>query len=357
MSKTAMISGVTGQDGSYLMDLLLSKDYDNVVGIVRRSSVSNTNRIDHEKGNKRLTLVEGDVTDAFSMSQLIQKYKPDEFYNLAAQSHVRTSFDQPIYTWKTDAEGPMYILDSIRQHSPKTRFYQASTSEMFGKAYTERNGKKFQDEQTVFTPQSPYAIAKLAAHHTVRLYRQSHNIFACSGILFNHESERRGELFVTRKITKWIGDFYKWSERQGLDQDPRHFTYDDDLISSRREDFPKLRLGNLDAHRDWGHAEDYVYGMWLMLQQDNPEDYVLATGETNTVRDFLNVAFELLNVSDWSNFVTIDPAFYRPSEVDFLLGDASKANEYLGWKPKVAFKDLVTRMIINDAGLTHINAV
>ena len=228
---------------------------------------------------------------------------------------------------------------------------------MFGKSYTERNGKKFQDEQTVFTPQSPYAIAKLAAHHTVRLYRQSHNIFACSGILFNHESERRGELFVTRKITKWIGDFYKWSERQGLDQNPKHFTYDDDFISSRREDFPKLRLGNLDAHRDWGHAEDYVRGMWLMLQQDNPEDYVLATGKTNTVRDFLNVAFELLNVSDWSNFVTIDPAFYRPSEVDFLLGDASRANEYLGWKPKVVFKDLVTRMIVNDAGLTYINAV
>ena len=191
----------------------------------------------------------------------------------------------------------------------------------------------------------------------MRLYRQSHDIFACSGILFNHESERRGELFVTRKITKWIGDFYKWSERQGLDQNPKHFTYDDDYISSRREDFPKLRLGNLDAHRDWGHAEDYVRGMWLMLQQDNPEDYVLATGETNTVRDFLNVAFELLNVSDWSNFVTIDPAFYRPSEVDFLLGDASKANEYLGWEAKVTFKDLVTRMIVNDAGLTHINAV
>jgi len=348
MVKTAMISGVTGQDGSYLLDLLLSKGYNNIVGIVRRSSVSNTSRIDHEKGNSRITLVEGDVTDAFSMSQLVQKYKPDEFYNLAAQSHVRTSFDQPIYTWRTDAEGPMYILDSIRQHSPKTRFYQASTSEMFGKAYTEKGGKKFQDEDTIFMPQSPYAIAKLAAHHTVRLYRQSHNIFACSGILFNHESERRGELFVTRKITKWIGDFYNWSERQGLDQDPRHFTYDEDFISSRRESFPKLRLGNLDAHRDWGHAQDYVRGMWLMLQQEKPEDYVLATGETNTVRDFLNVAFNRLNVSNWEDYVTIDPEFYRPSEVDYLLGDATKAKLNLGWTPEIAFDELVERMINSD---------
>ena len=343
-----MISGVTGQDGSYLMDLLLENEYDNIVGIVRRSSVSNTKRIDHEKGNSRITLVEGDVTDAFSMSQLVQKYKPDEFYNLAAQSHVRTSFDQPIYTWRTDAEGPMYILDSIRQHSPETRFYQASTSEMFGKAYTEREGEKFQDEDTVFMPQSPYAIAKLAAHHTVRLYRQSHNIFACSGILFNHESERRGELFVTRKITKWIGDFYNWSERQGLDQDPRHFTYDEDFISSRRESFPKLRLGNLDAHRDWGHAQDYVRGMWLMLQQEKPEDYVLATGETNTVRDFLNVAFNRLNVSNWEDYVTIDPKFYRPSEVDYLRGDATKSKLKLGWTPEIAFNELVERMVNND---------
>lgn len=348
MGKTAMISGVTGQDGSYLMDLLLENEYDNVVGIVRRSSVSNTKRIDHEKGNSRITLVEGDVTDAFSMSQLVQKYKPDEFYNLAAQSHVRTSFDQPIYTWKTDAEGPMYILDSIRQHSPETRFYQASTSEMFGKAYTERGGEKFQDEDTVFMPQSPYAIAKLAAHHTVRLYRQSHNIFACSGILFNHESERRGELFVTRKITRWIGDFYNWSESQGLDQDPKHFTYDEDFISSRRESFPKLRLGNLDAHRDWGHAQDYVRGMWLMLQQEKPEDYALATGETNTVRDFLNVAFNRLNVSNWEDYVTIDPKFYRPSEVDYLRGDATKAKLKLGWTPEIAFNELVERMVNND---------
>lgn len=353
MGKTAMISGITGQDGSYLMDLLLENEYDNVVGIVRRSSVSNTGRIDHEKNNSRLTLVEGDVSDAFSVSQLVQKYKPDEFYNLAAQSHVKTSFDQPIYTWKTDAEGPLYILDSIRQHSPNTRFYQASTSEMFGKSYTEKDGKKFQDENTVFTPQSPYAIAKLAAHHTVRLYRQSYDIFACSGILFNHESERRGELFVTRKITKWIGQFMSWCEKHDVSPDQLINCKEEVYIAGRtsREQgfqFPKLRLGNLDAHRDWGHAEDYVRGMWLMLQQEKPEDYVLATGETNTVRDFLSTSFSYFGCSEWDNFVTIDPEFYRPSEVDYLLGDATKAKLKLGWASVISFKELVVRMVKND---------
>ena len=351
-----MISGITGQDGSYLLDLLLSKGYNNIVGIVRRSSVSNTSRIDHEKGNSRITLVEGDVTDAFSMSQLVQKYKPDEFYNLAAQSHVRTSFDQPIYTWKTDAEGPMYILDSIRQHSPHTKFYQASTSEMFGRAYSEKDGEKFQDENTTFSPQSPYAIAKLAAHHTVRLYRQSYDIFACSGILFNHESERRGELFVTRKITKWIADFYRWCELQGVGIDPKHFDLsNDDYICKKdlpsplhRERFPKLRLGNLDAHRDWGHAADYVRGMWLILQQEEPEDYVLATGESNTVREFLKTSFSYLDCSEWEGFVTIDPEFYRPSEVDYLRGIPTKARVKLGWAPAISFKELVGRMIKND---------
>ena len=357
MSKTAMIFGVTGQDGSYLTDLLLEKNYD-VVGVVRRSSSPNTSRIDGHTNNRDLTLVEGDVSDSFSVSQLIEKYHPDEVYNLAAQSHVQTSFEQPIYTWRTNAEGPVYILEAIRKYSPDTKFYQASTSEMFGKSYNSRKSsvwgdpviEKFQDENTPLMPQSPYAIAKLAAHHSVRLYRQSYDIYACSGILFNHESERRGELFVTRKITKWISSFVEWVMTQGLDFDVKHYRFDRDGFYSNREDFSKLRLGNLDAKRDWGHAKDYVYGMWLMLQQEEPDDYVLATGETHTVGEFLDVAFAHIGIDDWEPFITIDPQFYRPSEVDYLLGDPSKANEKLGWSCKIGFEQLVKNMVDSDLG-------
>ena len=357
MSKTAMIFGVTGQDGSYLTDLLLEKNYD-VVGVVRRSSSSNTSRIDGHSNNRNLTLVEGDVSDSFSVSQLIEKYHPDEVYNLAAQSHVKTSFDQPIYTWRTNAEGPVYILEAIRKYSPDTKFYQASTSEMFGKSYNSRKSnvwgdpvvEKFQNENTSLMPQSPYAIAKLAAHHSVRLYRQSYDIYACSGILFNHDSEIRGELFVTRKITKWISSFVEWVMTQGLDFDVKHYRFDRDGFYSNREDFSKLRLGNLDAKRDWGHAKDYVYGMWLMLQQEEPDDYVLATGETHTVGEFLDVAFSHIGIDDWEPFITIDPEFYRPSEVDYLLGDPSKANKKLGWSCEIGFEKLVKNMVDSDLG-------
>ena len=364
--KTAIIFGITGQDGSYLADLLIEKGYKNIVGVIRRSSVSNTHRIDHLIDDPCVTIVEGDVTDYVSISQLVQQYQPDEIYNLAAQSHVKTSFDQPIYTWKTTAEGPLFILEAIRQYSPHTKFYQASTSEMFGKSYTfeqipfkmgayKRKSAKFQDEKTPFIPQSPYAIAKLAAHHTVRLYRQSYDIFACSGILFNHESERRGELFVTRKITKWIADYCRWAELQGLDPtDLRSYDFDEHGFYSSGQNFDKLALGNLDAHRDWGHAEDYVYGMWLMLQQDKADDYVLATGETHTVRDFLDAAFSCIGVSDWENLVVIDPKFYRPSEVDYLLGDPRKANLTLNWSPKVDFQNLVSRMVENDLNVSKL---
>jgi GDPmannose 4,6-dehydratase len=347
--KTAIIFGITGQDGSYLADLLLEKDYAQVIGVIRRSSVNNTHRIKHLLENKSLTLIEGDVTDYVSVSQLVQEYQPDEIYNLAAQSHVKTSFDQPIYTWKTNAEGPLFILEAIRTYSPHTRFYQASTSEMFGKAYSERNGKKYQNEETTLTPQSPYAIAKLAAHHTVRLYRQSYDIFACSGILFNHESERRGELFVTRKISKWIADYCTWARTHGLDpSNVDSYAFDEYGFYTTKSGFDKLALGNLDAHRDWGHAEDYVHGMWLMLQQDYPDDYVLATGKTHTVRDFLDEAFSHIGVDDWENLVVIDPKFYRPSEVDYLLGDPAKANTVLQWSPNVDFNQLVKRMVESD---------
>tara|TARA_Y100000310_G_scaffold281514_1_gene302022 strand:- start:654 stop:1640 length:987 start_codon:yes stop_codon:yes gene_type:complete len=326
MNKKAIVFGITGQDGSYLMDLLLKKEY-SVIGVIRRSSVSNTARIDHEAGNKSLTLVEGDVTDAFSVSQLMQKYKPDEAYNLAAQSHVKTSFDQPMYTWKANAEGPMHILESIRQYCPDSKFYQASTSEMFGKNYSGVGIDKYQCEETGFIPQSPYAIAKLAAHHTVRIYREAYDLFACCGILFNHESERRGELFVTRKISKYVARF-----SQKLEKEP-------------------LRLGNLDAYRDWGHAQDYVRGMWMMLQQSEPDDYILATGRSHTVRDFLDKAFYCIGIKDWSKHVVVDPEFYRPAEVDYLRGSPSKARLVLDWHPLINFEELVSRMVNYDIQL------
>ena len=319
--KKALIFGITGQDGSYLSELLLSKGYE-VVGVIRRSSTSSTERIDHIWD--QIHTVEGDITDSVSVYKLIAEHQPEEIYNPAAQSHVKTSFEQPLYTWQANAEGVVNILEAIRHHSPDSKFYQASTSEMFGKSYTEKTGKKFQNEDTSFIPQSPYAIAKCAAHHSVRLYRKSYDLFSCSGILFNHESERRGGLFVTRKITKYVAKRYN---NPALDE--------------------MLRLGNLKARRDWGHAEDYVRGMWLMLQQDEPDDYVLATGETHSVSDLLDYAFSYVD-TNWKECVVIDPEFYRPAEVDYLLGDASKARQKLGWEPEVNFQDLVSRMVEYD---------
>ena len=276
--------------------------------------------------------MEGDVCDPYCISRILKAIKPDEYYNLAAQSHVATSFDQPSYTWDATAKGVLNALEAIRNESSDTKFYQASSSEMFGKNYTTvyddfgENPLKFQNEETPFYPQSPYAIAKLAGHHLVRNYRDSYNIFACSGILFNHESERRGENFVTRKITKWLGEF---------------------IASDKDKKFPKLRLGNLDAHRDWGHAEDYVKAMWLMLQQENPDDYVVATGNTYTIKEFLEVAFSRYDL-DWEKYVVIDPKFYRPAEVEFLRGSPRKAKQKLGWSPDVSFYKLVERMVEND---------
>ena len=252
---------------------------------------------------------------------------PTEVYNLAAQSHVGTSFKQPLYTTQVNIEGPLNFLEAIRLLSPTTKFYQASTSEMFGKNYDMFGGTKYQQETTPFVPQSPYAVAKLAAHEMVRIYRDSYDLFACCGILFNHESERRGENFVTRKITKWIGEF---------------------VASGQDEDFPALRLGNLDAHRDWGHAQDYVEAMYMMLQQDEPEDYVIATSETHSVREFLTEAFNEIGITHFEPYVVIDPEFYRPCEVDWLLGHTGKAREKLGWRPKVSFQELVQRMVRSD---------
>jgi GDPmannose 4,6-dehydratase len=322
--KRALISGITGQDGSYLAELLLDKGYD-VYGIIRRSSSFNTARIDHiyedpHKSGARLHLIYGDLNDASSLNRILREVTPGEIYNLGAQSHVRTSFDIPEYTAEVAGIGTLRLLEGIRETGLKVKFYQASSSELFGKAQ-----EIPQTETTPFYPRSPYANAKLFAYWTTVNYRESYGIFACNGILFNHESPRRGETFVSRKITSAAARI-----RVGL-QD-------------------KLYLGNLDAKRDWGYAKDYVEAMWLMLQQEQPDDYVIATGETHSVREFLDEAFGYLDL-DWHRHVEIDPKYFRPAEVDILLGDPSKAGRVLGWRPRVKFKELVRLMVDSDLAL------
>jgi GDPmannose 4,6-dehydratase len=330
MNKNAIVFGITGQDGSYLAELLLGKNY-NVIGVTRRVSTGNTGRIAHLMDCPHLRLVEGDLTDYSSILRIIEEYEPKEVYNLAAMSHVGTSFDQPLLSFDVTGKGCLNILEVLREHSSYARFYQASSSEMFGDALTQIGGDKYQDEKTLFRPQSPYAIAKLAAHHATRLYRQSYGLHASCGILFNHESERRGGRFVTKKITKYIAKLHHYLEEDG------------DIESA-----PKLHLGNLDAKRDWGHAEDYVRAMWLMLQEDVPDDYVIATGTTHSVRDFLKAAFNKIGIEEYMDFVVQDPKFMRPSEVPYLKGNYSKARVVLGWDPKVDFDQLVSRMVEYD---------
>lgn len=314
--KTALITGVTGQDGSYLAEHLLSIGY-RVVGLKRRTSLICTDRIDHVFQHENFTLEYFELDDPGVIYRLISKYSPDEIYNLAAQSHVRVSFDVPLSTTNTIVTGVTNILEAIRNTDPKIRFYQASSSEMFGD-----NPEYPQSELTRLSPASPYACAKVYAHHLVRNYRKSYGMFACSGILFNHESPRRGETFVTKKITQAAARI-----KLGL-QD-------------------KLHLGNLDAKRDWGYAGDYVRAMWMMLQQDEPEDYVIATGETYSVREFLEKTFEIAELSI-EEHVVIDTRLFRPHEVPVLLGDASKAREEMGWEPSVTFDGLVEMMYESD---------
>ncbi len=319
--KKALITGITGQDGSYLSEFLLKKGYE-VHGIIRRSSSFNTHRIDHlyqdpHEKNVRLHLVYGDLTDASSLNRILKTVCPDEVYNLGAQSHVKVSFETPEYTAETVAVGTTRLLEAIRDSGIKTKFYQASSSEMYGKA------KDFpQSEKTPFYPRSPYAVAKVYAYWITVNYREAHHIFACNGILFNHESPRRGETFVTRKITMALARI-----KHGVQK--------------------ALYLGNLDARRDWGFAGDYVEAMWLMLQQNKPDDYVIATGETHSVREFLYEAFDYAGL-DWKKYVAIDKRYFRPTEVDCLLGDGSKARRLLKWKPKVTFKKLVRMMVDSD---------
>ena len=314
--KKALITGVTGQDGSYLVELLLKKGYQ-VWGVMRRSSSFNTGRIDHlyrdPHEQPKLRLVYGDLTDGSNLSTIINDIKPDEVYNLGAQSHVRVSFDMPIYTVNSDAIGTLRLLEAIRSCDKPVKFYQASSSEMYGKVV-----EIPQTEKTPFYPRSPYGCAKVYSFWQTVNYREAYGLFACNGILFNHESPRRGETFVTRKITRAATRI-----KLGL-QD-------------------KLYLGNLDAKRDWGFAGDYVEAMWLMLQQDKPDDYVIATGECHSVREFVEEVFGYLDL-DWQKYVEIDPRYFRPSEVDYLQGDASKAKKILKWKQKVSFQELARMM-------------
>ena len=324
MTKRALITGITGQDGSYLAELLLEKGYE-VHGIIRRSSSFNTQRIDHilrdaHDPKSRLFLVHGDLSDSSALNTILRNVKPDEIYNLGAQSHVRVSFDTPEYTTDVTALGTIRILEAIREVGITPKFYQASSSEMYGKVV-----ETPQSETTPFHPRSPYACAKVFAYYATVNYREAYNLFACNGILFNHESERRGETFVTRKITRAATRI-----KLGLQA--------------------KLFLGNLDAKRDWGYAKDYVEAMWLMMQAESSDDYVIATGETHSVQEFVEETFAYLDL-DWKEYVEIDPWYYRPSEVDLLLGDSSKARRELGWEPKVGFKDLVKLMVNHDLNL------
>ncbi len=319
--KRALITGITGQDGSYLAELLLQKGYE-VHGVIRRSSSFNTGRIDHlyrdpHEPDARLFLHFGDLTDASSVHQILVSIQPDEIYNLGAQSHVRASFDIPLHTVDVVALGTLRLLDAIREWDRPVRFYQASSSEMYGNI-----AEAPQNEKTPFYPRSPYACAKVFAHSITRNYRESYDLFASCGILFNHESPRRGETFVTRKITRGVAA----------------------IVAGKQQ---KLHLGNLDARRDWGYAKEYVEAMWLMLQRESPDDYVIATGVTHSVKEFAEEAFGRVGL-DWEQYVSIDARYYRPAEVDLLMGDASKAHTELGWAPQTGFKDLVELMLAAD---------
>jgi len=314
--KTALITGLAGQDGSYLAELLLSKDY-HVVGVIRRNATRNLENAAHLESE--IDIVEGDVTDLASMLRIIQQTRPNELYNLAAMSHVHTSFEQPIATFNIDAMGVVNVLEAVRTLGYTTRIFQASTSELWG------DSPPPQDEETVMRPRSPYAIAKLAAHWMVRLYRDAYDMYCCAGITHNHESERRGPMFVTRKISMGVARCLA---------DPSF----------------KLKLGNLDAKRDWGHARDFVKGFWMMLQQEEPDDYVLATGEMHSVREFLEVAFSHVGL-DWEDHVEVDRFFMRPAEVEELCGKPEKAKEKLSWEPKIKFEELVRLMVDHDCRL------
>jgi len=342
----SIIFGITGQDGSHLADLLLDKGYD-VLGVTRRSSVDNTQRIKHILNHSRFSLVEGDITDSSSVLNILRNNEHvDEVYNLAAQSHVGTSFTQPSLTWDITGKGCLNILQTmVDLEMLGSRFYQASSSEMFGKAYDiDRDGTKYQDENTRFLPQSPYAVAKCASHYAVGLYRQAYGIHGSCGILFNHEGPRRGDNFVTKKVVNWVVSFVDWIHDTNITNTEYIQSLDNNIVYNDVT-FPKLMLGNLDAYRDWGYAGDYVEAMWLMVQQDEPDDYVICTENSYSIRDLLDAAFGYFGIYDWSNYVGIDPKFYRPAEVDYLRGRSTKARAKLGWTPKYDLNSLIKLML------------
>jgi GDPmannose 4,6-dehydratase len=323
LKKTALITGITGQDGSYLAELLLEKGY-RVVGMTRRTSTEVHERIEHIVGN--IEIVSGDLLDQSSIQSIVAQFEPDEVYNLAAQSFVPTSWEQPVLTGEFTALGVTRMLEAIRHVNPKIKFYQASSSEMFGKVV-----EVPQKESTPFYPRSPYGVAKVYGHWITVNYRESYGMFACSGICFNHESARRGKEFVTRKISHGVARI-----KTGLAKD--------------------LRLGNLDAQRDWGYAGDFVRAMWMMLQAPGPDDYVIATGRTHSVREFVRIAFEAAGLGSYEPYVVIDPRFVRPAEVDLLIGDPAKAKAKLGWEPQVSFEELVEMMVKADIDRLAVNA-
>ncbi len=341
--KTAMITGVTGQDGSILARFLLNKGY-RVYGVKRRSSTNNTYRLEDIIDHPNLTLVEGELTDPCSMNCLVRTIRPDELYNLAAMSHVATSFEQPDYTFQVDACGPLYLLEAVRQFSPNTRVYQAGSSEEFASNCSGTGQDIYQDENTPLMANSPYAAAKITARHLVHLYRRSYGVWACVPWLFNHESKYRGENFVTRKITKWLGDYLAWREKHK----DYCLGFDDNFLLSNNDKFPKLRLGNIKTYRDWSHAHDMIRGMWMMLQRDEPDDFVLGSGETHTVEEFLMLAFRHVDILDYANYFVIDPEFYRPCDVPYLRANPAKANTVLGWKNEISFPSLVQEMVDYD---------
>ena len=319
--KTALITGINGMDGSHLADFLLDKGY-KVFGVERRAS--NRNRVNTQHLTDKITYLQGDLSDQNSLLRCLKESNPDEVYNLGAQSYVGASWNQPEFTGEVTGLGVLRMLEAIREFNPQIKFYQASSSEMFGRMVENPS-----TETTPFYPRSPYGVAKLYGHWITKNYRESYDMFACSGILFNHESERRGHEFVTRKISDGVARIHL-----GLDS--------------------KIVLGNLDAERDWGYAPDYVEAMWLMMQQDTPDDYVIATNQKYSVRDFLNEAFALIGIEDWSPYVIQDPKFMRPAEVDILLGDYTKAKNELNWTPKTSFKELVRIMVDNEIGRAHV---